>query len=36
MKKKKNVEKIVAKIDKFSQIWSTVLSFPNLSQMTTK
>ena len=36
MKKRKTAEKILSKIDKFATIWSTVLAFPNLSQVSTK
>ena len=36
MKTKKTAEKIYDKIDKFSEIWSTVLEFPHLSKLTSK
>ena len=36
MKVKKTAEKIYDKIDKFAQIWSTILEFPYLSKLTSK
>ena len=36
MKMKKTAEKIYDKIDKFAQIWSTILEFPHLSKLTSK
>ncbi len=36
MRKRKTAQKISIKIEKFAQIWSTVLDFPNLSEMKSK
>ena len=36
MKVKKTAEKIYDKIDKFAQIWSTILEFPHLARLTSK
>ena len=36
MKLKKTAERIYDKIDKFAQIWSTILEFPHLSKLTSR
>lgn len=36
LKRKRKSSKIIELVDKFQLIWTTVVSFPELSEMTTK